>query len=123
MGSPCPRASSTAGALSARGEPRLTTIGDWFRQILDAAGSAAELVRVPEHALPADLAISGSHPQHLHVSVALAERLIGWAPGDPAARVAESVRWHLANPSPNAWTPEESAADDAALAAAHDWLA
>ncbi|WP_156326006.1 hypothetical protein [Nonomuraea sp. SBT364] len=38
-------------------------------------------------------------------------------PGDPAARVAESVRRRLDRPPPSPWTEEEAAADDAALTA------
>ncbi|MEV4224012.1 NAD-dependent epimerase/dehydratase family protein [Nonomuraea sp. NPDC049725] len=100
------------------GESRTLTFGGWFRQILDAAGSSAELVRVPDHALPPALALAGAPAQHALVSSHRAAALLGWSAADPATRVAESVRWHLAHPSPNPWTPEEAAADDAALAAA-----
>lgn len=100
------------------GEAGTATIGGWFRQILDAAESDAELVRVPESVLPADLALTGAPAQHLLVSSARATALLGWHPTDPAVRVAESVRWHLTHPGPNPWTPEETAADEQALAAA-----
>ncbi|MGW3350004.1 hypothetical protein ACWDA3_42465 [Nonomuraea rubra] len=100
------------------GEHITVTVGTWFRQILDAAGSAAELVRVPDEALPADLALSGAMAQQLLVSVARARELLGWAPAPPDGRVAESVRWHLANPPETAWTEADAAADDAALARA-----
>ncbi len=46
-----------------------------------------------------------------------AEQLLGWSPAEPDRRVAESVRWHLANPPDTAWTDEDIRADDAALAA------
>ncbi len=58
----------------------------------------------------------GAATQHLLVSVARAQTLLGWTPGDPTTRVAESVRWHLAHP-PTAitWTEADTTADDAAL--------
>ncbi|MBX9388800.1 NAD-dependent epimerase/dehydratase family protein [Streptomonospora nanhaiensis] len=99
-------------------EARTCSVGGWLRQILDAAESPAELVRVPDSALPPDLAATGASAQHLLVSSARAQDLLGWRPGDPATRVAESVRWHLAHPSPEPWTEADTAADDAALAAA-----
>ncbi|WP_188193987.1 hypothetical protein [Nonomuraea sp. SYSU D8015] len=97
------------------GESGTVTVGAWFQQILDAAGFGARLVRVPDDALPPDLALSGAPAQHLLTSSARAQELLGWSPGDPAARVAESVRWHLANPPDTPWTDEDAAADDAAL--------
>ncbi|MGH3566074.1 MAG: NAD-dependent epimerase/dehydratase family protein [Pseudonocardia sp.] len=42
------------------GEPQTMPIRWWFEQILAAAGSDAELVRVPEQALPPDLAITAT---------------------------------------------------------------
>jgi nucleoside-diphosphate-sugar epimerase len=98
------------------GESRTATLGGWFRQILRAAGSPAELVRVPDQVLPPALALTGAPAQHVLVSSARATALLGWTAGDPAVRVAESVRWHLAHPAPQPWSQEEAAADDAALA-------
>ncbi|WP_156993770.1 NAD-dependent epimerase/dehydratase family protein [Pseudonocardia acaciae] len=99
------------------GEARTWSVRTWFEQILRAAGSDAELVTVPDRALPADLALSATPAQHLLVSSARARRLLGWRPGDPAERVAESVRWHLAHPPPEpTWTDVDAAADDDALA-------
>ncbi|MER6948786.1 hypothetical protein ABT294_32675 [Nonomuraea sp. NPDC000554] len=108
----CRAADGTAVNL---GETSTVTIWTWFRQILDAAASEAELVRVPEEALPADLALTRAPAQHLLFSMARAQALLDWAPADPALRVAESVRWHLANPPETVWTPEDEAADEAAL--------
>ncbi|MBF8194322.1 hypothetical protein ITP53_53420 [Nonomuraea sp. K274] len=96
-------------------ETSTVTVGAWFEQILAAAGSGARLVRVPDDALPPDLVLSGAPAQHLLISVARAEELLGWAPGDPAARVTESVRWHLANPPDTLWTPEDTTTDETAL--------
>ncbi|HEX4818404.1 MAG TPA: hypothetical protein VFV66_37180 [Nonomuraea sp.] len=95
---------------------RTVTMGAWLRQILDAAGSSARLVRVPDGALPPDLALAGAPAQHLLFSSDRARDLLGWSPGDLAARVAESVRWHLANPPDTPWTDDDAARDDAALA-------
>ena len=76
----------------------------------------AELVTVPDTTLPSDLALTTTPAQHLLISVARAQTLLGWTPGDPTTRVAESVRWHLAHPPPGiTWTEADTAADDAAL--------
>ncbi|MGP3955956.1 hypothetical protein ACTWPT_08160 [Nonomuraea sp. 3N208] len=100
------------------GETSTVTIRAWFHQILAAAGSSAELVRVPDRALPEDLALSGEQAQHLLVSVAKAQSLLGWAPGSPATRVQDSVHWHLAHPPAGiSWTEADTTADETALAA------
>jgi nucleoside-diphosphate-sugar epimerase len=98
------------------GEVATVPVHVWFTWILAAAGSTAQLVRVPDAAVPADLVVSTAALQHLLVSVTRARRLLGWAPADPAQRVAESVRWHLAHPPPEpTWTEEDARIDDAAL--------
>jgi hypothetical protein len=61
-----------------------------------AAGAHLELVRVPDHVLPSELALTAAPAQHILTSVR---------------------RWHLANPPDTAWTDEDIRADDAALAA------
>ena len=99
------------------GEAQTCTLRGWFSQILAAADSDAELVTVPDTTLPSDLALTAAPAQHLLISVARAQTLLGWTPGDPATRVAESVRWHLAHPPPGiTWTEADTAADEAALA-------
>lgn len=101
------------------GETQTVPVRTWLRQILDAAGSAAELVTVPETALPPDLTLTGAPAQHLLISVARAQDLLGWAPADPLRRVGESVRWHMAHPPADAgWSDADTTADEAALAAA-----
>lgn len=101
------------------GETQTATIRRWVSQILQAAGGGAELVTVPDATLPPDLAITAAPAQHLLVSVARAQKLLGWSPGDPATRVQESLRWHLDHPpAGTTWTGADAAADDAALAAA-----
>jgi nucleoside-diphosphate-sugar epimerase len=94
---------------------RTVTVREWAETILAAAGSDAELVRVPDDALPDDLAISGALPQHLLADGAKARTVLGWREADQAVRVADSVAWHLAHP------PRDSpdfGGDDRALAAA-----
>ncbi len=91
---------------------------EWLRQIIRAADADLELVQVPEHALPADLGLTAAPPQHLLTSVVRAEELLGWSPIDPALRVHESVRWHLAHPPEAPLTEADSRADDTALEAA-----
>jgi nucleoside-diphosphate-sugar epimerase len=101
------------------GEPQSMPIRWWLEQIVSAAGSDAALVRVPERLLPPDLTITAAPAQHLLVSVARAQVLLDWAPGEPATRIAQSVRWHVEHP-PNegTWSAEDARADDTALAGA-----
>lgn len=86
------------------------------QEILDAAGSDAELVRVPNEALPDDLGLTGSVAQHFLVSSEKARRILGYTDTPRTETFAATVKWHLENPPP---TPEGGAptfeADDAAL--------
>jgi nucleoside-diphosphate-sugar epimerase len=101
------------------GERQTMPVGWSLQQILIAAGSDATLVRVSDLPLPGDLAITAALAQHLLVSVARAQALLDWAPGDPATRIAESVHWHLEHPpSGSSWSEQDTATDDAALASA-----
>lgn len=108
---------AAAGMTINLGEPSARTIRWWLERILDAAGSDATLVRVPDDALPADLALTASPAQHLLASVDCARRLLAWSPEPAERRIAESVRWHLDHPPGEpTWTPDDAVADDAALA-------
>jgi nucleoside-diphosphate-sugar epimerase len=100
------------------GESTTVPIGVWYQQILDAAGSEAELVRVPDAAVPEDLALSTSHLQHILVSVERARDVLGWQAGDPVQRVSQSVSWHLEHPAPGGWDSGRDRSDDVALAGA-----
>jgi nucleoside-diphosphate-sugar epimerase len=107
---------AAAGEVLNLCETRTRSTRGWARQILEAAGSGAELVRVDEAALPADLRLIGSPSQHLLADAAKARALLGWAPGDPADNVRRSVRWHLEHP-PEQPDPDFGP-DDRALATA-----
>ena len=109
-------ADRAAGEILNLCEIRTWSFARWARQILDAAESSAELVRVPDDLLPDDLRLTGSVAQHLLVSAAKARALLGWEPRDAEETVPRSVRWHLAHP-PSDPSPDFSA-DDRALAAA-----
>lgn len=88
-------------------------------QILAATGelgAGTELVRVPDDALPDDLAITAALPQHLLLDGSLARDVLGWEETDYATALQSSVAWHLANPPEDA-SPDFSA-DDKALDAA-----
>jgi nucleoside-diphosphate-sugar epimerase len=90
---------AAAGQVFNIGETRSYSMRGWIELILAAAAErAVELVTVSEDQLPADMGLTRVHPQHLIVSSAKANRLLGWQPMDTAVAVAESVRWHLANP-------------------------
>jgi nucleoside-diphosphate-sugar epimerase len=70
----------------------------WVEQILDAAGWAGGLITVGDAEVAEDLELTTTIAQHLLVSPAKAERLLGWRHGPAAERVARSVRWHLEHP-------------------------
>lgn len=97
-------------------EARGPTVRLWAQEILAAAGSNAELVRVPERLLPPDLAITRGMAQHMLFDSSKARQLLGWREAPSHEAVARSVAWHLANPSAEAIS--DFATDDAALAAA-----
>jgi nucleoside-diphosphate-sugar epimerase len=100
------------------GESAVYPIVAWYQQILDSADSPAELVQVPDAAVPVDFLLSKTHHQHILASVQRAMDLLQWRPGDPVRRVEESVLWHLRHPSPSGWSVEKQLSDEAALAKA-----
>lgn len=103
-----------AGEILNLGESRTYPMGMWTQMILDAAGATAELVRVADDALPADLAMTGTIPQHLLVDSSKARGLLGWTDTPAAEALRSSVSWHLDHPPPEA--SDDFTADDEALA-------
>jgi UDP-glucose 4-epimerase len=107
-----------AGQVVNVGEPAVRSMRGWAEAILEAArsevGYEAELVTVPEAALPEDMWMTKTIPQHLVVDGHKAADVLGWRATRADEGLRRSVRWHLANP-PEA--DEDFAADDAALAA------
>jgi len=104
-----------AGRTFNIGEARTWSIEQWARKILAAAGSDAELVRVPDDRLPEDLRITAAIRQHMLVDSSRLRQALGWRDTDPQEALEQSVAWHLANPGDERF---DAAADDAALAAA-----
>ncbi|MDQ1401903.1 MAG: hypothetical protein QOG03_219 [Actinomycetota bacterium] len=102
-------------------ETRSAPMGLWAKQILDAAGSTAGLVRVPDDELPPDLGILGAIPQPFVASNEKARTRLGWTDGDALAALKASVTWHLEHPPqyPEGADPGFDA-DDAALAKADE---
>lgn len=100
------------GEILNLGESRTYPMGQWAQMILDAAGSDAELVSVPDDKLPEDLGITATIAQHLLVDSGKARRLLGWTDTDPRETLRRSVAWHLANPPDG---DADFAADDEAL--------
>jgi ketosteroid isomerase-like protein len=103
-----------AGQIFNIGETGSYRVRAWLRLILDAAGSDAVLVTVPDEVLPDDLRLTRTHPQHLLATSAKAERVLGWRATPTAEAVARSVRWHLDHPGPIG----SFESDDAALSGA-----
>jgi nucleoside-diphosphate-sugar epimerase len=120
------------------GEARTWSMGLWARHVLEAAGSEAELTRVPDVLLPDDLKLLGTIPQHLLVDSAMsshipawsgqqhllvdsskARDLLGWEETDSHEALRRSVAWHLAHPPPDA--SDDFSADDRALEGATAW--
>ena len=108
----------------ARGQPlnlcddRTFSVRMWSLMILEAAGSDASLVRVPDETLPADLQETGTLSQHVIASSRRAQEVLGWRPSDAARSLHTSVAWHLAHPPEN---PDgDFSADDRALEGASE---
>ncbi len=82
------------------GEEQTPPVGLRAQWILDAARKMGEveLVTVPEHLLPTDLALTGTIRQHLLVQSNKARDRLGWTTSDPHEALRVSVEWHLANP-------------------------
>jgi hypothetical protein len=108
--------SAAAGEAMNLCEDRSFSIAMWSRMILEAAGSAAELVRVSDAVLPQDLQATGAMSQHILASAAKARSVLGWTTGDPVAALQTTVAWHLANPPAD--PDSDFSADDRALATA-----
>ena len=95
-------------------EDRTYSMRMWARMILEAAGSSAELVRVPDELLPEDLKPTGTLLQHIAASGRKARAELGWTTSDPFETLRATVRWHLEHPPLDA-DPDFSL-DEAALA-------
>ncbi|HWM87530.1 MAG TPA: NAD-dependent epimerase/dehydratase family protein [Kofleriaceae bacterium] len=104
-----------SGEVLNLGERRTASMERWAHDILDAAGSTAELVRVPDALLPDDMKLTAGIAQHMLVDSSRARALLGWEPEDAQATLRRSVAWHLAHPPADQVGFE---ADDRALAAA-----
>lgn len=91
-------------------------MGEWVQMILDAAGSDAELVEVPDDKLPEDMGMTGAMPQDLWVSSEKARNVLGFADTDPREALRVSVKWHLDDPPQG--DDGTFDADDEALSAA-----
>jgi nucleoside-diphosphate-sugar epimerase len=70
----------------------------WALLILQAAGSDAELVRVPDEMLPEDLKPTGTLLQHIAAVARRARAELGWTAADPLDSLRATVRWHLDHP-------------------------
>jgi nucleoside-diphosphate-sugar epimerase len=92
---------AAAGQVLNLCEDRTYSMRMWSRMILDAAGSTAELVRVPDELLPEDLKPTGTMSQHIAASAQKARSMLGWTTSDPSESLGITVRWHLANPPAN----------------------
>jgi len=111
------RPSAVSGEVLNVGESGSYSMRGWMRLILQAAGQHAELVAVPDDALPSDLRLTRTFSQHFLVTSGKAMSVLDWHPRESAAAVISSVRWHLQNPPANG-DARDFAADDAALARA-----
>lgn len=91
-------------------------MGAWAQMILDAAGSDAELVRVPDDRLPPDMGTTAALAQDLWVSSAKARAVLGFSDTDPREALAASVAWHLEHTPPRDDGDDgDFSADDEAL--------
>jgi nucleoside-diphosphate-sugar epimerase len=105
---------ATIGEILNLGESRTWSMLLWARHVLEAAGSTAELVRVPDVLLPDDLEQLGTVAQHLLFDSSKARDLLGWQETDRHVALHRSVAWHLAHPPEDA--SDDFSEDDRALA-------
>ena len=96
-------------------EPECAPIRAWVEQILLAADSDAELVRVPDGDLPEDLLLTGEIPQPWWVDTTKAATRLGWVHEPWRGCVERSVRWHLEHPPEPKPGDDDFSADDTAL--------
>lgn len=95
-------------------ERRTWPVRLWAERVIALSGFDAELVDVPEYALPPDIADwSSGSMQPLLVDSQKARELLAWRDSDPEECLSRSVAWHLANPPAEPDT--DFRADDAAL--------
>ncbi|MEH1013671.1 NAD-dependent epimerase/dehydratase family protein [Micromonospora sp. CPCC 206060] len=117
------RPAAARGEVFNLGESVTYSMRSWLKLVLAAAGHEAELVRVPDDLVPADLGLTRNLAQHVLYTSGRAETLLDWRPADPLASIAASVRWHLDHPPADAstdFTEDEQALDGgAAPAVAH----
>ncbi len=106
----------TQGEIFNLGETHTYPMDQWAAMILEASGSPGQLIRVRDDQLPDDLGITGTIPQHLLVSSAKAQRVLGFTDTDPREALKATVEWHLTHP-PEIEDPGFEA-DDVALALA-----
>jgi nucleoside-diphosphate-sugar epimerase len=100
------------GEIFNLGESYVYPMGVWTQMIVDAAGSDAELVRVPDDKLPDDMGLTGIVPQHFVTDCSKARRVLGTTDTDHREALKSTVEWHLANPPQ---VEQDFSADDAAL--------
>jgi nucleoside-diphosphate-sugar epimerase len=88
------------------------------REILEAAGSSAELVRVRDDVIPEDLGLTGAVTQHFLASAEKARRVLGYTDTPREEAMKATVSWHLDNPPklPEGSEDPGFEADDTALA-------
>ena len=87
-----------AGGVMNICEDRTYSMRKWSEMILAAAGSRAELVRVPDDMLPEDMKETGTMSQHIAATGRKARAQLGWITSDPLETLRTTVRWHLDNP-------------------------
>jgi nucleoside-diphosphate-sugar epimerase len=94
-------------------EPQTAPMRLFYEQLVAAAVADAELVRVPDHALPPDLWETGLIDQHLLMSPQKAADLLGWHAAADDETLRRCVRWHLDHPPAD--TDSDFSADDTAF--------
>ena len=110
----CLETPASAGHVLNVCEQRTYSMRMWSEMILHASGSSAQLVRVPDDALPEDLAETGTMSQHIACSAQKAHAMLRWQTSDPLETLHATVRWHLAHPPDGA--DADFGPDDRALA-------
>ena len=87
----------------------------FYERVIAACDARLQIARVPDDALPPDLASTGAISQHLLASPAKAHALLDWKDTADTGVLRRSVAWHLEHPPADA--DADFTADDTALAA------
>jgi nucleoside-diphosphate-sugar epimerase len=113
---------AASGRVYNCGDPQTPTAGDWLASVAAAIGWRGRILLAPEAALPTHLATPYDYQHHLVVDTTRLRDELGFTePVAPAERLARTIAWERAHPSPAEQMSAEYAAEDALLSERSAW--